>query len=505
MSDELLAAARPLLDRLAETLAGNEPLRRQLADLARATATWLDALPRQEPVAADPAPPAVQAPAAPPPAVALPDLPRDVWVRFPLAATTPAPPAPRPVEDDELSLVPLGTLAARCRVKADAARWVGGRLTATSAPYAGPDEAELRQRADALPDCFLWMLADRPLVPSPRVWADLAGAYSTAAAGAELLAAWEALPAAAQERHQEEVLRLAAEAQSLLMYAVSDTRGVRQDFEQIQLFVRVREHTRRRQVFIPRYLKRDDYKDPATWPELADRLGAAAAAVREAGGRDKARQKTLNNLRFKLRKLRDDPAANADEWPRVLELIDEAVGGGLPPSHAELRDLLLPVMDRMPDEADASPGVGLVLREVDRYLAERPQEEPPAAPEPPGPDLAEVGSMLRGREVVLIGGQVRPAHKAALIRAFDLADVRWLSTPEHTSYTVFEPDIARPEVAVVLLAIRWVSHSYAEIDQFCQRYGKPLVRLRAGYNPNQVAHQILTQAGQRLRAAGSPA
>ena len=49
-----------------------------------------------------------------------------------------------------------------------------------------------------------------------------------------------------------------------------------------------------------------------------------------------------------------------------------------------------------------------------------------------------------------------------------------------------------------LLAIRWSSHGFGEVKDFCDRYGKPLVRLPGGYNPNQVAHQILTQIGDRL-------
>jgi hypothetical protein len=142
-----------------------------------------------------------------------------------------------------------------------------------------------------------------------------------------------------------------------------------------------------------------------------------------------------------------------------------------------------------------------VFREIDTYLASRPAEEKPAAPEPPSAEVMAVAELLRGRELVLIGGTVRPEHEAALTEAFGLAGVRWLSTPEHTSFTVFEPAVARPEVAVVLLAIRWSSHDYAEVKKFCDRYDKPLVRLPRGYNRNQVAHEILRQAGHRLGAS----
>ena len=52
--------------------------------------------------------------------------------------------------------------------------------------------------------------------------------------------------------------------------------------------------------------------------------------------------------------------------------------------------------------------------------------------------------------------------------------------------------------APVLLAIRWSSHSFGDVRQFCERHGKPLVRLQAGYHPNQVALQIVSQCSGRL-------
>ena len=54
----------------------------------------------------------------------------------------------------------------------------------------------------------------------------------------------------------------------------------------------------------------------------------------------------------------------------------------------------------------------------------------------------------------------------------------------------------------MLLAIRWSSHSFGDVRDYCERYGKLLVRLPGGYHPNQVAHQLLTQVGLRLRGVG---
>jgi len=38
------------------------------------------------------------------------------------------------------------------------------------------------------------------------------------------------------------------------------------------------------------------------------------------------------------------------------------------------------------------------------------------------------------------------------------------------------------------------------VKGFCKRYGKALVRLPGGYNPNQVAAQILAQCSGQLGA-----
>ena len=101
--------------------------------------------------------------------------------------------------------------------------------------------------------------------------------------------------------------------------------------------------------------------------------------------------------------------------------------------------------------------------------------------------------------MILIGGDRRPAAFKAIKDAFGLSELYWIETQEHESIEKFEPYVARPEVAVVLLAIRWSSHSYGEVSAFCERFGKPLVRLPGGYNPNQVSAQIMNQCSERLK------
>jgi hypothetical protein len=50
------------------------------------------------------------------------------------------------------------------------------------------------------------------------------------------------------------------------------------------------------------------------------------------------------------------------------------------------------------------------------------------------------------------------------------------------------------------LATRWARTSDKKIKKLCDKHGKPFVRLPGGYNPDQVAFQILGQAKKRLQA-----
>ena len=103
--------------------------------------------------------------------------------------------------------------------------------------------------------------------------------------------------------------------------------------------------------------------------------------------------------------------------------------------------------------------------------------------------------------MVLIGGNRRREAQESLRRALGIKDLIWIETREHEAIAGFEPLIARADVAVVLLAIRWSSHAFGDVKQLCDRHGKLLVRLPGGYNPNQVAAQILAQSSMQLSSS----
>jgi hypothetical protein len=156
--------------------------------------------------------------------------------------------------------------------------------------------------------------------------------------------------------------------------------------------------------------------------------------------------------------------------------------------------MLVSIIDDMPDELEVPPGFQRVLSEIDRYLA---TQLPPSAAITKGVsgEVQEIATLLEDKVLLIIGGERRPHAYEALKTAFRLKDVIWISTREHESADQFEPYVARTDVTTVLLAIRWSSHSYGEVREFCLKHGKLFVRLPGGYNPNQVAHQIRLQRG----------
>ena len=529
MINELLAVVVPLLEEVEQRVlaaAARDPgLRGRLRDLGAALAALgaeppgVEVVPEpaswpEPPPGPGPEPVAPPAPAAKPPAPAGPAVPVTALAAMlrlgrvePEAVPRPAAPeptrGPTPVADAELPVI-----AARCRLKAEAARRAAERQRPTRSGDGpgvdvGAGDEDLIARANDLPNCYLWMVARNAPVPDdPARYDDLAGCYEAAADAAELLA-----DLAFQVPTDEELspaLHLAAEAQSALRAAVKRTGWTYSDADQTRLFGRVRDEGAARHIYIARFLREEQLADPAGWADLRDRIRQAGAGARGRKERDRQRKKLLSKVRFHARRVQDQPTDDhAADWETIVRSAAELVEGGLPASNVELRELLLPVRDAVPPELPESRPFRLVLRELDRYrelTAGGANGEPAAADdadEPPTPEVRRAAELLGGRAVVLIGGEGRRHAADALRDALGLSEVIWLEGRER-SYVNFEPHVARPDVAVVLLAIRWSSHGFSDVKEFCDRYDKPLVHLPAGYGPNQVAYQVVTQVGDRL-------
>ncbi len=393
----------------------------------------------------------------------------------------------------------LQRIEARCRLKAEGARWAAARQRSLrdGADYyteIEPRDREIISKAKALEDCFLWMNHSSAPIPSdPRQWEDVAGCFEAAAMAVALLR--QVIENGEKYRgFLEKAVDLTAEAQSALRVAVEMVDG-KPDTDQNSMFHRLRQAATEEQIFIARFMRLDDPADPTQWNNLQERIGQLDSEIDEIRQRDKQRLKLLKKAQYHARIIGDNKGTEAD-WKKVIEAVDTLVSEGMPASNTDLRDMLVPIVNGIP-EVEIPDGFQRVLVEVDRFLATQMPPAQQTVREASG-EVQKVAELYKGKTMVLIGGDCRPHAYEALKSAFALKELIWVATRDHESTDIFLPYIARADVDVVLLAIRWSSHSYGDVKTICDKFGKEFYRLPAGYNPNQVAHQILQHRGEKV-------
>lgn len=402
--------------------------------------------------------------------------------------------------------VDLQLVARRARLKAEAFRWAMERRKRTKYGTWSREDVDagyqaLISKAKALPDCYLWMLAPDRWLPED------AGMEQTAAAFDNLALAIEvelSVPTggAEDEDFRADMLSLIAECQSALRVALLDLSDPVEDRDQLAAFYWLKSTTRSRQVYVSRHMRVDDPAQPADWYERGRRLAAKQEVLAEAQRQTRERTQALSKLRYHARHIQDaEPGGESrEDWKRVFDTADRLIALGVKASSKELRDLVLTIVDRVPEGLTPSPGWEQIDRHVDEFLALQETEQVEQRPtRQRSAEVEAAANVLRGRRVVLIGGHERPRSREALVRELELGELKWITSREHESLDAFEPDVTHSSTDVVILMIRWCSHSYGGVKKFCDEHGKLFVRLPGGYSPNQVAAQVLKQVGDRLQ------
>jgi hypothetical protein len=404
---------------------------------------------------------------------------------LPKARPEPDTPAHRDDRDFE-------ALGARCQAKAVAARWAAERQRRIRERSVSPDEDSpsdpaMIAWAETLTDAFYWASADDSSgTPDITLLDHVGGCFETVAEGLDLVRDVQL-----RRGGLERALPLLAEAQSALRRSIQHLKA-REDPDQAEVYETVRDAATRHRIFLKRFMKADDLADPAGWPGLLARI-ETQAGHRALSPRQTILLDSLRSLCTSIEGERSD-----ESWQTIIAIVADLIGEGTPPSSREVRESLMPLLDDLPAGEQMPPAFRLVLREIDRYLATR---QTPVARETlheSTGSVREAARLLSGRSIVLIGGLRRPEAQRSLKSALGLEELVWIETKEHQSITAFEPSIARPEVALVLLAIRWSSHAFGDVKLYCERHGKRLVRLPGGYSTNQVAAQILAQCSTQL-------
>jgi hypothetical protein len=372
----------------------------------------------------------------------------------------------------------LGDVGANLALKARAARWVA-RHGYTEEREALEERYELLDEARAA-GCYLWMMDRNRVDPyQSDALTELADLFELSV---RTLDFWQEAGDTAEEDEADQVL---AEVQAALRTAAYDV-GSWRDPDQYALFQALRLSGQASRTFFPQLSL--EYR-PLGVADLTARLEALGQARDDREAHERAVKKLVAKARYLVGlvlQASTDPAL----WRKVDEVRSELMALVVDPT-----DLLEPL--RKLAVPDGLPGLAVLLAEETVPPASAPVQE--RAWDEPTEAVRRTRDLLEGREVVIVGGEVRPEAAGQLEAAFGCR-VRWLDAAPHTSLSVFEPAITG-DMAVVLLLIRWSSHVYGELVHVYKARGVPLVRLAGGYSPNRAAHDVLEQAGERMRAA----
>lgn len=396
----------------------------------------------------------------------------------------------------------LEPIERRCRMKSDGCRWAAERMRlmneqADFRTEIAPLDWAIVEQAKLIPDCRLWMnCGDAPVPPSPQDY-EVVGRCFDALAEALSVVRDVLIDLSGKKPYFTVAMQLIAEAQSALRSAIQQIDGPN-DHDQIAAYAWLRATTSARRVLIERYMVADDQADPENWQDILARIESFRLSIVQARRRERRKSTLLGALsHLSDRLMCCDESERRHLWEEAVKITDDLISLGVPPSDRQLRDVLLPVIDDVPEMQCGSQAIRLVQREIDR-VRDRSTSAAISRNNAGISEVQDAARLLSGRSVTLIGGDCRPERKQALEEAFDLKELVWVETTPGQSVNSFAPFVARPEVALVLLAIRWASHSYGGVRRFCDRYHKPLVWLPAGYSPNQVATQVLAQCSDRL-------
>ena len=446
------------------------------------------------------------------PPVAAPDAPMASEGETPAPAAVPRPPSPEALAElarvfggredgatvaeaaDDAMPVTAAMIQHRLRLKVAALRL---RLESARAAAAGgrlgvPSFRELIAEARELPDCYLWMCHRQCEGAPEESWREALDCFEALARAHALVVG--ILECGGPVPLKDALAALAA-ASSATRVVVEKRFGT-EDTDQAVIFGLLDKVTLSRRVYITRHMRRSDPADPRDMPALVGAVAAMEAAAGEAEMVEKEKKRLRKKIEWELKQAAKalEPEA-IEHWSKAIASVEDLLTHGVPAGSQEWRSLIGPHLDDLPVALEELPaGFQSVLRAIDAWEASRePVAVEPAAEEAETEDVRRVREALAGSCLVVIGGDRREEARRQLMRAFTLADLNWVETRPHEPTRGFEPAIARDDVKVVLLAIRWSSHQFGDVRAYCEAYGKRLVRLPAGYGVNRVAHEICIQ------------
>lgn len=405
--------------------------------------------------------------------------------------------------------VDLAVVEARCRLKAASCRLFIEKQAAGADTDA---EFEARHRMDemiaqakAMPNCFLWVFWRERPQPDGATLSHIAENYEAHADAVALTCRIDESGTGAGSEDEVEAFHLLAEANSALRAGLADTWLTHDDRDQAEVHVWLKQETASRRVFVERHMTINDPADPANAADLRARVGQINMRLDDRGRRAKGIKSALGQIKYHAGQIvkngSDDPSGH---WAKIADAVARLGSMGVAATDRRIAEAVGSEAAALwPAEAPDSRGLSAVVGCASALAADLDadtDDEPSSAEREWSKPVLEVRALLRGKRIVVVGGERKGAAVERFIRAFDLADAEWVSLTEHGPSGPMRAPIHRPDTAVVVVIVKLAGHLHVdEARKFADSAGKPCILLSGGYNPERVANAVLDQASARLR------
>lgn len=412
-------------------------------------------------------------------------------------------------ESEPAAELDLALIETRSRLKAEACRVFIERRACE--PGSEEERAQVERlqglidRARAMRDCFLWMLYREKPAPDDGPLALIGRWYDALASGAALVRRCDEGPASGRAELIE-AMRLLAHASSGLRAVLEATWLTKPDSDQDEAHLWLRWQTGQREILLDRHMRLDDPAEPESIDALEEALARLEERVSSRERRAKEARGRLDRIRYHAGILAEGRSVNeAHDWQRIEESVEGLSGLGFDPEEDAVASRLEALAESGLEPPEGHPAAARALEAV-RRVAATPEPEEGNGRARWSDRVRRVREMLRGGRLVIIGGEPRREAVDRIRDAFGVADVDWVALTEHGSGAAMRAPIERPETTLVVVLVKLAGHLHVdEARRYAKRADKPVVLLKAGYNPERLALGVMNQASEQLSSSGQGA
>ncbi|UYV14151.1 MAG: hypothetical protein NCW75_07625 [Phycisphaera sp.] len=411
--------------------------------------------------------------------------------------------------------IDLERISTRCRVKATSCRH---QILRQNQERDTPEEFESRQvmndliaQAKTIPDCFLWMFFRKGLPTSDEQLELIARCYEAVADTADLCHAIEPIDYWPDEDAVREALQLLSTTSSALRVSLEHTWLTQPDIDQNEVHQWLKLVTAEHRYHVRNHMQLSDPADPEVDAPAARELAREMLSrLKDQRARRERAERLLKKALYHAQKIRDAADSPYDEEPpdHDCQKVNEAIGAlialdpqGIDGMIRELAAIALP--EAFPAGVEAHDR--LVAAAAQNAADSKPQKKPTDEDTPQGrtwsDDVLQVRKLFGGGRIVVIGGEPRRDAIERMIDAFELDGVEWPQLTEHGSAEPMRAPISGPSTRLVVIIIKLTGHEHADrARDFARQASVPLVHMPAGYNPEQIAAEVLNQASGQLQS-----